>query len=144
LQQVEGIAGSDQRNLLGSEGFYRFYRGRMPSRSQRRKQSRHGECQSEQCEQTGFVRELNSRDRKSASSPQTQVQSLLQFPMQATAQNQGEHSAAGSPKCETDDLLLGFLREKDSFAARLLVDPCLDLQNAHRIAEGDEHKRRLV
>ena len=70
-QQVEGIAGSDQRNLLGSEGFFRFYRGRMPSRSQRRKQSRHGECQSEQCEQTGFVRELNRRDRKSAPSPQT-------------------------------------------------------------------------
>jgi hypothetical protein len=56
--------------------------------------------------------------------------------MQATAQNQGEHSAAGSPMCETDDLLLGFLGENDLFAARLLVDPCLHLQNAHRIAKA--------
>jgi ATP-dependent Clp protease ATP-binding subunit ClpC len=46
-----------------------------------------------------------------------------------------ESTSSGRQHIETEDLLLGILREKDSFAARLLVDRGLDLEQARSIAK---------
>ncbi len=48
-----------------------------------------------------------------------------------------ESTSLGHQLLNTEDLLLGILREKDSFAARLLVDRGLNLEQARRIAKGD-------
>jgi ATP-dependent Clp protease ATP-binding subunit ClpC len=47
-----------------------------------------------------------------------------------------ESTSSGRQHVDTEDLLLGILREEDSFAARLLVDRGLDLEQARRIAKG--------
>jgi ATP-dependent Clp protease ATP-binding subunit ClpC len=49
-----------------------------------------------------------------------------------------ESASSGRQSVETDDLLLGILREEDCFAARLLVDRGLDLEQARRRTKGIE------
>jgi ATP-dependent Clp protease ATP-binding subunit ClpC len=44
-------------------------------------------------------------------------------------------TSSGRQHVDTEDLLLGILREEGSFAARLLVDRDLDLERARRIAK---------
>jgi ATP-dependent Clp protease ATP-binding subunit ClpA len=51
-----------------------------------------------------------------------------------------ESTRSGRQRVDTEDLLLGILREEDSFAARLLVDRGLDLEGARRIAKGNKHQ----
>jgi ATP-dependent Clp protease ATP-binding subunit ClpC len=46
-----------------------------------------------------------------------------------------ESMSSGRQDVDTEDLLLGILREQDSFAARLLVDRGLDLEKARRITK---------
>ena len=46
-----------------------------------------------------------------------------------------EATSSGRQHVDTEDLLIGILREEDSFAARLLVDRGLDLKRARRLAE---------
>jgi ATP-dependent Clp protease ATP-binding subunit ClpC len=49
-----------------------------------------------------------------------------------------ESTSSGRQHVDTEDLLLGILREEDSFASRLLVDRGLDLEQARRIAKGSK------
>jgi ATP-dependent Clp protease ATP-binding subunit ClpC len=51
-----------------------------------------------------------------------------------------ESTSLGRQRVDTEDLLLGILREEDSFAARLLVDRGLDLEQARGIAKGNKHQ----
>ncbi len=51
-----------------------------------------------------------------------------------------ESTSLGRQRVDTEDLLLGILREGDSFAARLLVDRGLDLEQARGIAKGNQHQ----
>jgi hypothetical protein len=54
---------------------------------------------------------------------------ILKFSAEESTSSERQH-------VDTEDLLLGILREEDSFAARLLVDRGLDLKQARRIAKG--------
>ena len=54
---------------------------------------------------------------------------ILKFSAEESTSSERQH-------VDTEDLLLGILREEDSFAARLLVDRGLDLEQARRIAKG--------
>lgn len=47
-----------------------------------------------------------------------------------------ESTSSGRQDVDTEDLLLGILREENSFAAKLLVDRGIDLEQARRIAKG--------
>jgi ATP-dependent Clp protease ATP-binding subunit ClpC len=47
-----------------------------------------------------------------------------------------ESASSGRQLVDAKDLLLGILREEDSFAARLLVDRGLDLERARNMAKG--------
>jgi ATP-dependent Clp protease ATP-binding subunit ClpA len=51
-----------------------------------------------------------------------------------------ESTSLGRQRVDTEDLLLGILREKDSFGARLLGDRGLDLEQARGIAKGSKHE----
>jgi ATP-dependent Clp protease ATP-binding subunit ClpA len=53
-----------------------------------------------------------------------------------------ESTRSGHQHVDTEDLLFGILREEDSFAARLLVDRGLDLEQARSIAKGIKHQPR--
>ena len=53
-----------------------------------------------------------------------------------------ESTRSGHQHVDTEDLLFGILREEDSFAARLLVDRGLDLEQASSIAKGIKHQPR--
>jgi ATP-dependent Clp protease ATP-binding subunit ClpC len=53
-----------------------------------------------------------------------------------------ESTRSGHQHVDTEDLLFGILREEDSFAARLLADRGLDLEQARSIAKGIKHQPR--
>jgi ATP-dependent Clp protease ATP-binding subunit ClpC len=53
-----------------------------------------------------------------------------------------ESTRSAHQHVDTEDLLFGILREEDSFAARLLVDRGLDLEQARSIAKGIKHQPR--
>jgi ATP-dependent Clp protease ATP-binding subunit ClpC len=51
-----------------------------------------------------------------------------------------ESANSGRKHVDTEDLLIGILREERSFAARILVDRGLDLEQARSIAKGNQDK----
>lgn len=51
-----------------------------------------------------------------------------------------EAANSGRKHVDTEDLLIGILREEGSFAARILVDRGLGLEQARLIAKGNQHK----
>ena len=49
-----------------------------------------------------------------------------------------ESANSGRKHVDTEDLLIGILREEGSFAARILVDRGLDLEQTRSIAKGNQ------